>query len=166
MKVLILFKHSRKTITPLALQIALLLPGALAAEPSAAEAALVPLPPTSMAALSQGALERPHSYTLRTPEQQAAYTAWKWSLVAVASSQALDIVSSYNMREVNPLLQDGSGRFGMKATSIKLSVTAAVLAGQYWMLNRHPARARKMALLNFAAAALTSAFAAHNFSIR
>ncbi len=136
----------------------------------AADTTLVPMPETSVAALSRAALlsagERPHTYTLRTPEQQAAYNAWKISLLAVASSQALDVVSSYGMREVNPLLADATGRFGMKATGIKLGTTAGILAAQYWMVNRRPNRARRMALLNFTGAALTSAFAAHNFSIR
>src|SRR5437016_4603175 len=146
-----------KVLTLITLSAAML-PLTLAAEPAASETFLIPMPETSIAGLSRAAVERPYTYTLRTPEQQAAYNAWKISLLAVASSQALDVVSSYGMREMNPLLADGTGRFGMKATGIKLSTTAAILAAQYWMVNRRPSRARRMALLNFAGAALTSAF--------
>ena len=146
--------------------LAALLPLMFAAESPAAETSLVPMPPTSIAALSQAAVERPYTYTLRTPEQQAAYNAWKLSLVAVAASQALDAVSSYGLRELNPVLADGSGRFGMKATGVKLSTTAAIVAVQYWILKSHPGKARRMALLNLVGAGVTSGFAAHNFSIR
>src|SRR5258707_7551789 len=93
---------------------AVLMPLALrAADMSVAEASLVPMPETSVAALSRAAVERPRTYYLRTPDQQAGYNAWKRSLVVVAASQALDVASSYGMREVNPLLADGSGRFAM-----------------------------------------------------
>jgi len=146
--------------------VAALLPLTLAAGSSVAETALVPMPPASIAAMSHAAVERPYTYTLRNPEQQAAYNAWKLSLVAVAASQALDAVSSYGLRELNPVLADGSGRFGMRATGIKVSATAAILAAQYWLLKTHPNKARKMALLNLVGAGVTSAFAAHNFSIR
>src|SRR5437016_1229316 len=122
-----------KVLTLITLSAAIM-PLTLAAESASAETSLVPLPETSIAALSRSAVERPVTYTLRTPEQQAAYNAWKRSLIAVASSQALDVVSSYGMREMNPLLADGSGRFGMKAAGIKVSTTAAILAAQYWMV--------------------------------
>src|SRR6266852_2158509 len=105
------------------------LPWTFATNVSAAETSattsLVPMPETSIAAASRAAVERPHTYYLRTPEQQAAYGAWKRSVIAMASSQALDVVSSYGMREMNPLLADGTGRFGMKGAGIKLGATAA-----------------------------------------
>ena len=128
----------------------------------AAETSLIPAP-ESFAAIS---VERPQTYTLRTPQEQKAYNAWKYSVAAVAVSQALDVTSSWSMREVNPLLANGEGRFGMKAAGIKLGTTGAILAAQYWVLKTHPGRARRIAVLNWAGTALTSAFAAHNFSIR
>jgi len=145
-----LLKHSRIAVLGL-------LPCAFAADTS-----LIPAP-ESFAAISVG---HPHTYTLRTPQQQAAYNAWKYSVVAVAASQALDVASSWSMREVNPLLANSEGRFGMKAAGIKFGTTGAILAAQYWVLKTHPNKARKMAVLNWAGTALTSALAAHNFSIR
>ena len=124
------------------------------------------MPETSLPALTRTATERPPTYYLRTPEQQAAYNAWKRSVAIVAASQVLDVTSSYGMRELNPLLADSSQRFGMKAAGIKLGASAAILAAQYWMVKTHPGKARRMTILNYAGAALTSAFAAHNFSIR
>jgi hypothetical protein len=141
-------------------------PCILASDLAAPAQAAVPLPETSLAKMSQAAFERPHTYYLRTAQQQAAYNAWKISAVAVASSQVLDVASSYHMREMNPLLANSTGQFGARAAGIKLGVTSAILAAQYWRLRTHPERARRMTILNWAAAALTTSFAAHNFAIR
>jgi hypothetical protein len=87
-------------------------------------------------------------------------------LVAVAASQSLDIASSHGMRELNPLLAGPDGRFGAKATSIKVGTTAAVVGIEYLIVRKWPNAARVLAKLNWGSSALTSVFAVHNFAIK
>ncbi len=82
------------------------------------------------------------------------------------ASAALDVCSSYGMRELNPVLAGSDGRFGMQSTSIKLGVTGALLGAEYLIVRTHPGSARVFTKLNWAAAAVTFGVAAHNYSIR
>jgi hypothetical protein len=63
----------------------------------------------------------------RQEQDQAPYRQWKISLAPVVASQALDVASSYGMRELNPLLAGPDGRFGAQGAGIKLGSTAAIL---------------------------------------
>jgi hypothetical protein len=92
--------------------------------------------------------------------------SWKWSLAPLVASQALDIKSSYGMRELNPLLAGSQGQFGAQSTLLKVGATAGLIGIEYLIVKVHPASARIFTKVNWAAAALTAGFAVHNFSIR
>lgn len=99
-------------------------------------------------------------------ERRPVPASWKWSLAPLAASQALDATSSYGMRELNPALASADGRFGAKAVALKLSVTGALVGVEYLVVKIHPGAARFFTSINWSGAALTTGFAAHNFSIR
>jgi|SRR5579884_2188190 len=94
------------------------------------------------------------------------HRSWKWSLAPVVASQALDITSSYGMRELNPALAGPDGRFGLRAASVKISVTGAIIGVEYLIVKFHPRAARALTKLNWSGSAVTAGFAAHNFAIR
>jgi len=98
--------------------------------------------------------------------QRSAMKAWKISLVPLVSSQALDAASSYGMRELNPLLASSNGGFAMKATSIKLGVTASIVGVEYLIVRKYPRSARVISKLNWTSGIVTTGFAAHNFAIK
>lgn len=97
-----------------------------------------------------------------TPELPSS---WKWSLAPLVASQALDIASSYGMRELNPLLAGSQGQFGAKATLIKVGVTAALVGAEYLIAKAHPRAAKIFTGINWSVVALTTGFAAHNVSV-
>jgi hypothetical protein len=92
--------------------------------------------------------------------------SWKWSLAPLVASQALDITSSYGMRELNPILAGPQGQFGLSSAMLKVSVTAAFIGVEYLVVKIHPGAARVFTKVNWAGSALTAGFAAHNFAIR
>ena|ERR1700683_137223 len=105
--------------------------------------------------------------TSDTPTPQVPLSAsWKWSLAPLVASQALDISSSYGMRELNPLLADRQGQFGAQSAVLKVGVTAGLIGVEYLIVKAHPASARMFTKLNWGAAALTTGFAVHNFAIK
>jgi hypothetical protein len=94
------------------------------------------------------------------------YRAWKVSLAPVIAGQALDIGSSYGMRELNPMMAGQDGRFGMKGASIKIGVSAALLGAEYLIIRRNPRSSRLLTKLNWAAGFVTIGLATHNFAIK
>lgn len=107
-----------------------------------------------------------HRPVIFLEEDARNYRNWKYSLVPVIASQAMDVASSYGMRELNPFLGSADGRFGAKAAGIKFGITAAALGTEYWIVRKHPRAARPLTKLNWSAAIVTAGFAAHNFAIR
>jgi hypothetical protein len=110
---------------------------------------------------TEAVLPAPH----RSVEQNAQ-KAWKRSLLPLLASQSLDVASSYGMRELNPMLADSTGAFGMRATSVKFGVVGAFIGVEYLLVRKHPGAAKVLSKLNWAAAGVTTGFAAHNFAIR
>ncbi len=96
----------------------------------------------------------------------AAIQSWKRSLLPLVATQGLDVVSSYGMRELNPMLAGPDGRFGAKAAAIKAGTTAAVVGVEYLIVKKWPGAARMFSKLNWGSSALTGAIAAHNFAIK
>jgi hypothetical protein len=92
--------------------------------------------------------------------------SWKWSLAPLVASQALDITSSYGMRELNPVLSGPQGQFGAGSVLLKVGVTAGLIGVECLIVKVHPGSARVFAKINWAAAAVTTGLAVHNFSIR
>jgi hypothetical protein len=93
-------------------------------------------------------------------------TSWKISIAPLVASQALDITSSYGMRELNPLLAQSQGQFGAQSATIKLGVTGGLIGVEYLIIKAHPSAARVFTKLNWGAAALTTGFAVHNYAIK
>ena len=108
--------------------------------------------------------QAPKKYVAK--QQDAALRAWKISLVHVVASQSLDIASSYGMRELNPMLAAPDGRFGAKATTIKLGATAAIIGVEYLIVKKWPGSARVLSKVNWGTSALTTGFAVHNFAVQ
>ncbi len=107
--------------------------------------------------------------TLRAAQealQRRANREWKISLAPVIATQALDVASSYGMRELNPVLAGSDGRFGPRATGIKLGATAGLLGVEYLLVRKFPGSARVLSKINWSASILTTGFAIHNFGIR
>jgi hypothetical protein len=105
------------------------------------------------------------------PAQESSSTrplpaSWKWSFAPLAASQALDIASSYGMRELNPLLAGPQDQFGVKATLLKVGITGALVGAEYLIVKAHPDAAKIFTKINWSGAALTTGFAAHNWTIR
>lgn len=92
--------------------------------------------------------------------------SWKISLAPLVASQALDVASSYGMRELNPVLAGEDGRFGAKAAAMKLGLTGALMGVEYLIVKAHPGAAKVFTKINWSGAALTTGFAAHNFAIK
>ena len=94
------------------------------------------------------------------------YNPWKISLIPLAATQALDVSSSFGMRELNPALSGSSGTFGAQSSVIKLGAVAAMIGIEYLLVKKHPSSARILSKMNWTGAAVTGAFALHNFAIR
>ena len=85
---------------------------------------------------------------------------WKWSIGMLAAANAADVMTSMGRYELNPVL--GQGRFGPRATSVKIGISAATMGAQFLILRRWPEALRKAAYLNFALAGATGGVAASN----
>jgi len=144
--------HKLLTLTTVAL--------ALSGAQAYAGSSAIPSPAMSIEELGQSVAAPQRNW------EQDAQRAWKRSLIPVMASQALDIASSYGMRELNPALADGSGRFGARAAGMKIGATAAILGVEYLIVRHHPAAARVLSKLNWTGSVVTSGFAVHNYAIR
>jgi hypothetical protein len=85
---------------------------------------------------------------------------WKWSIGVLAAANAADVMTSMGRHELNPVL--GVGQFGARATSVKISISAATIGVQYLLVRRRPQTMRKAAYINFALAGATGAVATFN----
>jgi hypothetical protein len=96
----------------------------------------------------------------------AALKSWKISLAPLVASQALDVSSSYGMRELNPLLASANGGLEMKGAAIKLGITGAAVGAEYLIVRKFPRSARMISRLNWTSGIVTTGFAIHNYVIR
>src|SRR6266568_1708167 len=55
----------------------------------------------------------------RRLEAKPGMGEWKLSLLALAAAHSADTATSWNKRELNPLLSPGSGAFGLQTLAIK-----------------------------------------------
>jgi len=63
---------------------------------------------------------------------------WKASVAMLAATSAVDAHSSWGRMEANPMLRNGSGRFGMQGVAIKAAVLGGVVGAQYLLLKKNP----------------------------
>src|ERR1700676_884249 len=83
--------------------------------------------PLSLQPLSiESAARRAAKEVSNRESDRISYRRWKISLAPVLASQAVDVASSYGMRELNTVLAGPDGRFGARAAGIKLSATAGL----------------------------------------
>jgi hypothetical protein len=97
---------------------------------------------------------------------EAGYRAWKRSLIPLAAAHALDMASSYGMRELNPVLAGQDGRFGARSMAIKGGIAAAIVGVEYLLVKKYPRTATVLSKLNWSSSVVTGAFAVHNYAIR
>jgi hypothetical protein len=91
---------------------------------------------------------------------------WKISLIPLFASQALDVTSSWGMREMNPVLAQPNGEFGAKSAVLKLGAVGAFVGVEYLLVKQSPRAARLFEKLNWTGAAVTTGLAIHNYAIR
>jgi hypothetical protein len=91
---------------------------------------------------------------------------WTASAITYTGAMAADAASSWNHYELNPVLQDRTGRFNGRGLAIKTGITGAVLLGEWLILRRRPSLARAVTIINFGVAAPVMAVAIHNFAIQ
>src|SRR5258708_5055733 len=65
--------------------------------------------------------------TARELDGAAVRKAWRRSLLPLLASQSLDAASSYGYQELNPLLADRNGAFGVRATTVKFAFAGALI---------------------------------------
>jgi hypothetical protein len=104
--------------------------------------------------------------TAQEATRRAFMRSWERSLIPLVASQSLDAASSYGYRELNPLLADPNGAFGVRATTLKFSVVFALVGVEYFLVRKNPRAARLFEKLNWASSVLTTGLAVHNYVVR
>lgn len=87
---------------------------------------------------------------------------WKVSAVTYAGAMTADAASSWNKREMNPLLQDRSGRFNARGVSIKAGITVGVLVGEWLILRKWPKFRKTVIVTNFGLSGAMTGVAIYN----
>jgi hypothetical protein len=103
--------------------------------------------------------------TLVQPEVRQAKPGmkeWKFSLLALAAAHSADAATSWNKKELNPVLSPSGGAFGGQMLAIKCGITAASVGLQAIVLRRHPELAKMFARFNFLESGIIGATAIHN----
>jgi hypothetical protein len=111
---------------------------------------------------------------ISAPKVSIAYVAeqrtsvnrlWVASLFAVAAASGMDAATSWGKYEGNSLLASSDGRFGAKGVAIKAGLGAAALIPQIFFMRNHKQLRSRLAITNFAEAAVFSGIAVHNMGI-
>lgn len=105
----------------------------------------------------QGLVPLPSLYIV--PDSPSA--RWHWSVLALASATALDLHSSRDLYELNPVL--GRGSFGARQATIKVSLAAGLIGAEYLVIRRWPSTERAWRWVNWFAAGTTTAVAVRNY---
>ncbi|MGA2118624.1 MAG: hypothetical protein ABSH56_28190 [Bryobacteraceae bacterium] len=87
------------------------------------------------------------------------------SLAAWNAANAADVASSLRKSELNPLLSSGQGTFTASSAARKLAIEGVLELVEFRLVHQRPKALRKVALLNFVVAAVTSGVAIHNFRV-
>jgi hypothetical protein len=90
---------------------------------------------------------------------------WAISLAPLLASESLDAASSYGLREMNPLLAQPDGRFGMKAAGVKFGVIGGLIGVEYLLVKKFPRSAKFFTVINWTTAGATTGLAIHNYSL-
>jgi hypothetical protein len=90
---------------------------------------------------------------------------WVASLFAVAAASGMDAATSWGKYEGNSLLASSNGRFGTKGITIKAGLGAAALIPQIFFMRNHKQLRSRLAISNFAEAAVFTGIAVHNIGV-
>jgi hypothetical protein len=115
--------------------------------------------------MTSGALNKAINLNLVQPmvvPTHAKTTSWKLSLLALAAAHAADASTSWNKRELNPVLSAPSASFGWQALAIKAAFAGASVSFQAVFLHRHPELAKRFAVINYVEAGVIGGVAVHN----
>jgi hypothetical protein len=92
-------------------------------------------------------------------------TQWKLSLLALTAAHAADAATSWNKRELNPLLSPSNGAFGGQALAIKSVIAGATMGLQVILMRHHPQLAKMFTIVNYAQAGVIGVTAFHNSTV-
>jgi len=125
--------------------------------PVLADDAALSAAPVSPALLERLRAEAP-------PERPEAKPArlWKASIAILAASAVADAASSWNKRELNPMLAGRDRRFGARGLAIKSLITGGAIGGQLLLVRSNRSAAKPAAIANFGMSGLFTAAAIHN----
>lgn len=91
--------------------------------------------------------------------------SWKLSLLVLAAANAADAATSWNKRELNPVLASSGQTFGVQTLAVKLAFVGVSVGIQGLFLHYHPEFAKKFARLNLVQAGIFGAVAVHNATV-
>jgi len=86
--------------------------------------------------------------------------------VSVLAANAVDVHSSWQMQEANPLVAGGSSHFNGTSVAIKAGLVGTSLLMQHVILRHRPDMYRKLTWLNFVSAGALGGVAAYNSRLR
>ena len=128
------------------------MPGTLAASAAAMPAMPAPAMPTMLV----------QPVVLPKPLHK---TEWRLSVVALIAAHSADAATSWQKRELNPILSPGNGAFGWQTLAIKGGIAVGSLTLQAFTLRHHPETAKRFAIINFIEAGAIAGVAGHNATI-
>ena len=104
----------------------------------------------------------------RPVASESGRNLWRASVGALAVANAMDVHSSWGKRELNGTLAGPAGNFGGSGALIKLAIQGGLVGFEHLLLRQRGDSDhlyRVLSLVNIGAASVTSAVAAHNYSI-
>ena len=126
-----------------------------------AAAVLTPGMPSGVVNVVNNAIPMPVVQPMPKPLRPRT-TTWKLSLLALTAAHTADAVTSWNKRELNPVLSAPGSAFGWQSVAIKMAFAGASVSIQAVLLHRHPEFAKRFAALNFVQVGVIGGVAVHN----
>lgn len=101
------------------------------------------------------------------PNPKTGINFWRVSVAALATTNAMDVQSSWGKHELNSTLASSNGTFGAQGALIKLGLQGGLVGIEYLIARRHPSARmyRALGIINFGAAAGFAGAAVHNYGI-
>ena len=135
----------------------------------AADALVTPALPPALPAIDRSIESLTREANVDGADRARAHGSWqkKWaiSLAPLLVSESLDAASSYGLRELNPMLAQPDGRFGMKAAGIKFGAIGGLIGVEYLLVRKYPRSAKFFTVINWTTAGATTGLAIHNYSL-
>ena len=98
---------------------------------------------------------------------KAQGTQWKVSVAILGTIQAMDIASSWNQYEANPLARNQQGRFSpAKAIPIKAGIVLGTVLLQKYILKRYPKEQKYFVGANVVTSVIMGSITVRNWKVR